>query len=516
MIAKPPSTSTSPAVASHMVQPAIPRGAEPESAIYGPIAGRYDVGERIARGGMGIVYRAHDRLLNRTVAVKILRSRFMDRPDLLRRFLAEARINGRLQHPGVVPVYEVGTLDDARPFMAMKLIEGQTLAKSLRDRPTPADNLPHFLKIFEALCQTVAYAHREGFIHRDLKPENVMVGEFGEVQVMDWGLAKYLGPDDFVTLASDEFETNEESGFSLGDGNTPIDDYPTVTTPIRAVGPDEPGHGYTTAGEVFGTAPYMPPEQARGETERVDRRSDVFALGAILCQVLTGQAPYFGDPETLRDQARAGKLFGAYVLLDRCKADQALILLAKHCLTADPDCRPADAGVLAGMVTHCLEGLQDRTRQLEISRLAADARVAEAEAREKLERKARRLTRSLAVVSVMVAALLVAWIGWISNQAAVRAYDEARRQAVAVQQVERALAEAEARHQEARTAPGGPLVRQAAARQALIDCERAEGLLEAIPQPPAELGERIANLKGQVAEARQAIDLEVALDGWRP
>src|SRR5262245_30825988 len=169
-----------PALPSDLAAPDIPHGAEPESAISGPIAGRYDLGEQIARGGMGVVYRAHDRLLNRTVAVKVMRSRFMDRPDLLRRFLAEARINGRLQHPGVVPVYEYGTLPDTRPFIAMKLIEGQTLARLLRDRPNPADNLAHYLKIFETLCQTVAYAHRQGVIHRDLKPDNVMVGEFGE------------------------------------------------------------------------------------------------------------------------------------------------------------------------------------------------------------------------------------------------------------------------------------------------------------------------------------------------
>src|SRR4026207_767141 len=123
----------------------IPRGAEPESAILGPIAGRYDLGERIARGGMGIVYRAHDRLLNRTVAVKVMRGKYMDRPDLLRRFLGEARINGRLQHPGVVPIYEFGTLSDARPFIAMKLIEGQTLARLLRERSDPTENLSHFL-----------------------------------------------------------------------------------------------------------------------------------------------------------------------------------------------------------------------------------------------------------------------------------------------------------------------------------------------------------------------------------
>ena len=118
-----------------------------------------------------------------------------DEPDLIRRFVEEAQIGGQLQHPGVVPVYELGSLADRRPFFAMKLVKGQTLAALLAGRASPADDLPRFLAIFEAVCQTVAYAHARGVIHRDLKPSNVMVGSFGEVQVMDWGLAKVLPRD---------------------------------------------------------------------------------------------------------------------------------------------------------------------------------------------------------------------------------------------------------------------------------------------------------------------------------
>ena len=519
MFVHPQPASGPPDIASGLAEPAIPQGAEPESAIHGPIAGRYDLGERIARGGMGIVYRAHDRLLNRTVAVKVMRSRFMDRPDLLRRFLAEARINGKLQHPGVVPVYEVGTLDDTRPFIAMKLIEGLTLARSLRERPDPSFNLAHYLKAFETLCQTVAYAHRQGVIHRDLKPDNIMVGEFGEVQVMDWGLAKFLNPADAIASTPDGFEAVERSVYLSGDGSVPGVEYATEAVPIVAVGPDDPTTGgHTTAGEVFGTIPYMPPEQARGEIERVDRRSDVFALGSILCQILTGQPPYFGAPETLRDQARGGRLFGAYVLLDRCGADQALVLLAKHCLTVDPDSRPADAGVLATMVTQCLERLQDRTRQLEISRLAADVRINEAETRARLERKARRLARSLAVASVIVAALMASWIGYMTRHTVVAAPDETvrdDRNEFTLRQIEVALTDAAARQEEAKADPGGPPVRAAAARQALADCQRAEGLLAELSAPPADVRERLAALKGQIAETQRGINLVVDLIEWR-
>jgi eukaryotic-like serine/threonine-protein kinase len=495
----------------------IPRGADPESAIVGPIAGRYDLGERIARGGMGIVYRAHDRLLNRTVAVKVMRGKYMDRPDLLRRFMAEARINGKLQHPGVVPVYDIGTLTDARPFIAMKLIEGKTFSRILRERAGPADNQAHWLKVFEALCQTMAYAHQQGVIHRDLKPDNVMVGAFGEVQVMDWGLAKFLDPADAVAPTPDGFEAIEKSAYLSADGtnNTPTGEHPTQATAVVPVGPDTPGMGHTTAGEVFGTLAYMPPEQARGEMDRVDRRGDVFSLGAILCQILTGQPPYYGPTETLREMARDGRLFGANILLDRCGADQALVILAKHCLGTEPESRPADAGVLTGLVTECLEGLQDRNRQIETTRLKAEARVAEAEARERIARQARRLSRLLAVAGVVVAAMLAAGLGWYANDRLSRENNEARRRTVALQQIEDSLVEAETMDAQAHSASGGALARDAAARQALAAFQRADALLSATANPPEELVTRLNQIKSRVDDSERDMRITLAMDQWR-
>jgi serine/threonine protein kinase/tetratricopeptide (TPR) repeat protein len=491
-----------------------PRGAEPESEIVGPVAGRYDLVERIAKGGMGIVYRAQDRLLNRTVAIKIIRSRFLERPDLLRRFLAEARINGRLQHPGIVPVYEVGTLPDARPFIAMKLIEGRTLTRLMRERKEPADNLPQFLKVFQALCQTVAYAHQQGVIHRDLKPDNVMVGEFGEVQVMDWGLAKFLDPAAILAPAPDGFEAVERSAYLSGDGTTPAGDGQTQVTAVLALGPDTPV-GYTTAGEVIGTLPYMPPEQARGESDRVDRRGDVFSLGAILCQILTGQPPYFGPPEALRAQAREGKLFGAYILLDRCGADPALVALAKQCLVANPDGRPADAGVLAALVTECLDGLQNQTRAIEVKQATAETRLAEAEARERLVKRARRLSGMLAVAGVLVAGLFASGLGWYAKDRAARDTNESRRRAVALQRIEKAIAEAAALDDQARSAVISTVARDAAARQAVSACQRADDLIVATPNPPTGLTERLTALKVVVAETERGTRLTVALEEWR-
>src|SRR5262249_53287728 len=153
-------------------------------------AGRLQLHGEIARGGMGAVLKGRDADLGRELAVKVLLERHRDDPELVRRFVEEAQIAGQLQHPGIVPVYELGAFADRRPFFTMKLVKGRTVAEILRDRPGPAHDLPRLLTTFLQVTQTVAYAHARGVIHRDLKPSNVMVGSFGEVQVMDWGLAK--------------------------------------------------------------------------------------------------------------------------------------------------------------------------------------------------------------------------------------------------------------------------------------------------------------------------------------
>src|SRR5262249_55903098 len=153
-------------------------------------------------------------------------------------------------------------------YFAMKLVKGQTLATLLSERRDQEHDLPRFLAIFEHICQTVAYAHARGVIHRDLKPSNVMVGSFGEVQVMDWGLAKVLPRGSAA---------NEPSGGTL-------EDVETVIATVRS----ESGSDVSEAGSVMGTPSYMAPEQARGEVDQLDERCDVFALGSILCELLTG------------------------------------------------------------------------------------------------------------------------------------------------------------------------------------------------------------------------------------
>src|SRR6185503_8676840 len=157
-----------------------------------PRLGRYQVAGQIARGGMGSVHRARDVDLGRDIALKVLLESHQENPDMIRRFIEEAQISGQLQHPGIVPVHEMGLVGGKRPYLAMKLIKGQTLARLLDERADPSADRQRFLVIFEQVCQPVAYAHARGVIHRDLRASNVVVGSFGEVQVMDWGLAKVL------------------------------------------------------------------------------------------------------------------------------------------------------------------------------------------------------------------------------------------------------------------------------------------------------------------------------------
>jgi serine/threonine protein kinase len=300
-------------------------------------AGRFHVLGEIARGGMGKVLRAHDPAIGRDVATKVIRPEYSQDRDLVRRFFGEARLTGQLQHPGVAPVYDLGQLPDGRPFFAMKLIEGRTLAELLRDPRDPERDLSRFLGYFEAVCQTIGCAHSRGIIHRDLKPLNIMVGAFGEVQLMDWGLAKVLGDAE-------------------GEGG-----------PLRL---EQPGRGAgESAAAVVGTPGYMAPEQARCETALIDARSDVFGLGAILCEILTGGPPFRGKGlvDVLARTAR-GEVGDAFARLDGCRADAELVRLAKACLAPKRAERPADGNAVAGQVRR----IQERFQQAELARVRAE------------------------------------------------------------------------------------------------------------------------------------------------
>jgi serine/threonine-protein kinase len=338
-----------------------------------PRTGRYEIEGEIGRGGMGAVLRARDGKLNRSLAVKVLLEKHRGSPEFERRFLEEAQITGQLQHPGIPPVHEVGRLPDGRPFFAMKLIRGQTLAQLLEARSAPGDGLPRFLAIFEQVGQTLAYAHSRGVIHRDLKPLNVMVGAFGEVQVMDWGLAKVLSAEPSAATTD-----HPEEGA-------------VATVRTESVGLT------TQAGAKMGTPAYMAPEQARGEVDRLDERSDVFGLGAVLCEILTGQPPYGGGVrEDVFRLAASGNMEAAFARLESSGSDTDLMQLCKECLAPQVEDRPRDAGEVAQRVTVYQTKVQERLRQSELARGAAQVRAAE-------ERKRRKL-------AVGLAAAVLSWI----------------------------------------------------------------------------------------------------------
>ena len=295
--------------------------------------GRYRLVREVGRGGMGVVYEALDLQLERSVAIKSLKVRG-NRPSQLKRFLREARITSRLNHPGIMAIHEFGQTGDGRAFMVMRLLRGQTLRQILDARAGAADDLPRLLAAFLQACQAVAYAHAAGVIHRDLKPANIMVGEYSLVTVMDWGLAKLLDDPqpDVVFNDEDREETLEEF--------------------------------HTACGTVFGTPGYLAPEQARGEIDRVDRRTDVFGLGCILCEILTGVPAYRGTtPVEVWRQAEEGDTAATLARLEACDGPEALLTLARACLAIDPEQRPADAGeIVEALVAH-LESGQRRAEQ---------------------------------------------------------------------------------------------------------------------------------------------------------
>jgi serine/threonine protein kinase len=251
-----------------------------DSAAIPDFAGtHYRLLERVARGGMGVVYTAEDEKLQRRVALKIL-----DVPgaegDLANRLIREARVLARLEHPGIVPVHDVGTLADGRVFYTMKFVEGQRLDQYIAS----VNSVPDRLRLFLRICDAVGFAHARGVLHRDLKPANIMVGPFGEVLVMDWGLAKILRQEaSRGTWKADAeatiFEQSKQAGATKEE------------TEISVV----TGHG-----TVMGTPGYMSQEQARGEVETLDERSDIFSLGALLRFLLTGRPEEASAPEGAR------------------------------------------------------------------------------------------------------------------------------------------------------------------------------------------------------------------------
>lgn len=244
---------------------------------------RYAVGAVVARGGMGAILQAEDQTIHRSVAMKVmLKNRG---PGEVRRFVEEGQITGQLEHPNIVPVYELGVDEQDQPFYTMKFVRGTSLRKvleGLEHLPETAKKYPlgALLTIFQKVCDALAFAHAKGVIHRDLKPDNIMLGEYGEALVMDWGLAKVL--------------------------NAPLQQEGAVFSERQTA-----EAGLTQFGTVVGTPQYMAPEQAHGWTDQLDARTDIYALGGILYHIVTLQPPVVAGPEegeTVLDRVRSGEI----------------------------------------------------------------------------------------------------------------------------------------------------------------------------------------------------------------
>jgi WD40 repeat protein/tRNA A-37 threonylcarbamoyl transferase component Bud32 len=427
-----------------------PDAGDPDGPGAADLGERYAVGRLHAAGGIGQVWLARDAALDRDIALKGLRPERARDPAIVARFLREAKITGQLQHPGIVPVYELvpaapGPDGGEAPFYTMRFVQGRTLSDAARDyhakrtagTARPLDQAA-LLNAFVSVCNTVAYAHSRGVIHRDLKPQNVVLGDFGEVIVLDWGFAKIVG------------RPGEEPEETAGDGD-----------------PDRPfvgGAGQTVAGDVLGTPAYMAPEQAAGWRDRIDCRTDVYGLGAILYEILTGRPPFPGDdPREVLRQAREQEPPRPEVVCPGVPA--ALAAVCRRALARDPAARYPSAADLGR----------------EVQRWLADEPVAayrEGYAA-RLRRWARRHQTGVAALTVLLMTGLAALVlGGVLLQR------EQARTAAARAQADRDKADAELR---ARRLLEAQLychrIALAERELAVNNLNRAAQLLEACPEP---------------------------------
>jgi eukaryotic-like serine/threonine-protein kinase len=289
-----------------------------------PHLGRYEIVGELGAGGMGVVLEAIDPELGRRVAVKTLRMGGRQGPSMLSRFLRESRITGQLEHPNIVPVHDVGISDDGQLFLVMKVVRGRSLRDALAEWGAVPPPLERRLDVFVQICRAVAFAHSHGVVHRDIKPGNVMLGAFGEVLVMDWGLARILE---------------------------------TADAELDLAGPTSGPVHQTRVGAAMGTPGYMPPEQAKGQRDRIGPAADAWALGALLFELVVLRRA-FPQPAVVdritaafRGPPRAPIMAGT--------ASSALNL-ALRCMSVSRSARPTVAELLAGV-----EGIAEAGRRQE-------------------------------------------------------------------------------------------------------------------------------------------------------
>jgi serine/threonine-protein kinase len=293
---------------------------------------RYNDKGEIARGGMGSIRKVFDDNLQRTVAMKVAFPEHRSDTKIMQRFAEEAQIMGQLEHPNIVPVHDFGE-DDGTKFFTMLFVRGKTLTDLLGDNGAvdTREEYFRFLSIFLRVLDAVAFAHSRGVVHRDLKPDNIMVGNFGEVYLMDWGIAKLLHRTGGMAPAPG----GQNKTMVMSAIGKSIEDI--IPVRVRREG-GAPVNDET--GQIIGTFFYMAPEQALAQTERIDERTDIFLLGGVLYEILTKQPPYMGSTvvDVVR-QAQACQILRPELISPEAGIPKNLADICMKCLQADPDNR---------------------------------------------------------------------------------------------------------------------------------------------------------------------------------
>ncbi len=362
-------------------EPAPPDSERDQAPPPSQLPSRYRFIDRIASGSFGEIQRVHDTVLDRELAMKVLRWEYIDDRRVRARFLAEAQITAKLQHPGIVAVHDRGELEDRRLWYTMKVVDGRTLGAVIREvhaaagpdafRATASGwTFRRLIDAFARISQAVGYAHSCQVMHRDLKPENIMTGPFGEVLVMDWGIARYVG----------------EAGEVLASTRDAVVMPPPMGRRERAPPPDAETRilPETKHGEVIGTPAYMSPEQARGQRDLHRPPSDVYALGAILHHLLTGRPPYEGDSNLVWHRVLAGPPRSiAEASRGGPPVPLALVAIAERAMQREIEDRYPDAEKLAQEVLTWLDEDLRRERALAVlaEARALEPRIAELRAR---------------------------------------------------------------------------------------------------------------------------------------
>ena len=340
-------------------------GASKELAAPPDRVGRLVILGEVGRGGMGRVFAAHDPELAREVAVKVVRDPDAQTAERLSRFVSEAQITAQLQHPGIVPVHDIGVTTDGAVYYTMKRVQGRSLRQlldALEEQPALRLewSLHRLLSALVQVCDAVAFAHEHGVVHRDLKPDNILLGPFGEVLVVDWGLA---------TLVDALPETEEGERDPVAEERRAIEEMPTLALPQldSALGTSSPPRvrrtttAHTMDGASLGTPGYMSPEQARGDRSWQGPRSDVFSLGVILYELLTATRAYAADsPIQLMFQLMSGPPEHPQQRAPGRRVPEEIAAVTLRAMALDPVERHADAGQLAAAIREFLAGSKRR------------------------------------------------------------------------------------------------------------------------------------------------------------